>query len=424
MERALRLRGQEERRRHSIDLQRKRRREAASKFREDRGCCASGGGHHVEKVQEVGAAAFQGHGVETTDQAKGRAVHRSDQQRRRNEARFAALPQVAEWMVEVPADLGPAHWLVLARPEGHKCLVISENGETIARKKNGRVLSRFQSALPGGRRGLGQKQHSLQCVLECVFHESDGTFYVVDLLYWKGQSMLDCEASFRFAWCHSKLQEYPELTSTTTKAGTGHVQFRPLACFECSRQGLEQAYRSEFPFSKDGLLFYHKEGHYASGELTPLVLSWKDAATSKYPIDSPDGIRPFPIQSCVLRTGNAPGQLCALGGDRVDVAELVLGCDSSGQAVTKPVLPGAVTRFHIFGKLFIDQAGEDSTMGEEDHEALQADCQDVRIRIEKLVYQSDCPSSRAPDSSCKIAYQYAMRHRPLLIESLFNRIPM
>ena len=43
----------------------------------------------------------------------------------------------------------------------------------------------------------------------------------------------------------------------------------------------QTAYELETPFPKDGLLFYHKFGYYQVG-LSPLVILWKDARTSRY----------------------------------------------------------------------------------------------------------------------------------------------
>lgn len=49
--------------------------------------------------------------------------------------------------------------------------------------------------------------------------------------------------------------------------------------------GLQQAYAGAVPYERDGLLLLHKEGHYHAGH-TPLALLWKDAACSRYVIDT------------------------------------------------------------------------------------------------------------------------------------------
>lgn len=49
--------------------------------------------------------------------------------------------------------------------------------------------------------------------------------------------------------------------------------------------GLHQAYAGTVPYERDGLLLLHKEGQYHTGH-TPLALLWKDAACSRYVIDT------------------------------------------------------------------------------------------------------------------------------------------
>ena len=62
-------------------------------------------------------------------------------------------------MTSLPEDLGP-NWTVVAKPEGQRVLIFAHNGRTIARLRNGRVMSRFASPLPGGspqNKRLGKK---------------------------------------------------------------------------------------------------------------------------------------------------------------------------------------------------------------------------------------------------------------------------
>ena len=61
---------------------------------------------------------------------------------------------------------------MFARPSGKRCFVVSCNGTTISRLKNGSILHRFPSALPNGAR---KKDHSGSAqsysILDCIFHE-------------------------------------------------------------------------------------------------------------------------------------------------------------------------------------------------------------------------------------------------------------
>eukprot|EP00903_Cladosiphon_okamuranus_P016060 g14826.t1 len=192
-----------------------------------------------------------------------------------------------EWMLTVPTDLNGAGspvgdgWYVMARPEGKRVLVISAKGETVARQMSGAITHRFSSNLPGGsaqgRRG-GSKGGGY-CILDCVFHELDQTFFVLDMMAWKGYPLYDCNTDFRFYWVRTKLQEADGPLDSVTSRNAYRIKSTPY--HECDRQGLAHAYSSPVPFIKDGLLFHLKSAHYQLGP-TPLVLLWKDASVARY----------------------------------------------------------------------------------------------------------------------------------------------
>lgn len=71
----------------------------------------------------------------------------------------------------------------LPRPEGQRCLVVAARGQTAARTRAGALLERFSSALPAGGPGQpGGGQGDSFCILDCVFHEPDQTYYVLGAL--------------------------------------------------------------------------------------------------------------------------------------------------------------------------------------------------------------------------------------------------
>eukprot|EP00933_Yihiella_yeosuensis_P020129 TRINITY_DN16222_c0_g3_i1.p1 TRINITY_DN16222_c0_g3~~TRINITY_DN16222_c0_g3_i1.p1 ORF type:complete len:499 (+),score=99.05 TRINITY_DN16222_c0_g3_i1:92-1588(+) len=98
--------------------------------------------------------------MDTTDQG--------DHGRRRRRLRrlhrtlfFARQLQVPDWMLEPPEDLASS-WMVLVRPEGDRCLLLSDGGRVEIRRKNGYVLERYKdSRFP---RGL--------TILDCVCIET------------------------------------------------------------------------------------------------------------------------------------------------------------------------------------------------------------------------------------------------------------
>ena len=173
---------------------------------------------------------------------------------------------------------------VLARPAGKRCFVVSINGTTVSRLRNGSVLHHFPSALPCGARtrensGFDQSY----CILDCIFHEvklsfsiflffhlqlvafihlsdecgrqMDQTYYVIDMVCWRGYPLYDCNAEFRFFWLNSKLTESGacEVPSYYHK-----YRFSPVPVYNCDQSGLLSAYTGQVPYVKDGLLFYNK----------------------------------------------------------------------------------------------------------------------------------------------------------------------
>ena len=84
-----------------------------------------------------------------------------------------------------------AGWYVLPRPEGKRVLVMVQGCCTLARGMNGAITHKWQSYLPGGSAGYTTSSKSIvkdgACtVLDCIFHELDSTFYVLDMLCWNG----------------------------------------------------------------------------------------------------------------------------------------------------------------------------------------------------------------------------------------------
>ncbi|ONI07986.1 hypothetical protein PRUPE_5G151700 [Prunus persica] len=195
---------------------------------------------------------------------------------------FARQLMLPEWMIDVPHRL-PHDWYVFARPSGKRCFVVSSDGTTISRQRNGTVLHRFPSALPNGARtrdGSGSAQS--YSILDCIFHEMDQTYYVIDMVCWRGYSLYDCTAEFRFFWLNSKLAE----TGACEPPSHYHkYRFSLVPVHTCDQSGLHAAYAGGVPYVKDGLLFYNKHAHYQPGN-TPLALVWKDENCSQYVIDT------------------------------------------------------------------------------------------------------------------------------------------
>lgn len=140
-----------------------------------------------------------------------------------------------------------SNFLMFARPEGERCLVMSGKGTTIARGPTGFVTAKFASGLPGGaglashiieqkemiddeaeqvdddRRMQSDEADNLQhrpqfsdsdiCVLDCIFNKQVKTYFIVDLLQWQDVSYREFPLSVRLHCLNEKIAEIrPKLT--------------------------------------------------------------------------------------------------------------------------------------------------------------------------------------------------------------------
>ncbi|GIL48596.1 hypothetical protein Vafri_5078 [Volvox africanus] len=129
--------------------------------------------------------------------------------------RYGSELMQPEWMTDIPSGLA-TDWLVMPRPEGMRCLLVTSRGRTVSWLRNGAPLHRFYSALPGGSPattvGCGGSATAAAasgdyCLLDCIFHPPNNTYYVQDLLCWRGYALYDTAAEFRTFWLFSKFQE-------------------------------------------------------------------------------------------------------------------------------------------------------------------------------------------------------------------------
>ena len=85
--------------------------------------------------------------------------------------------------------------------------------------------------------------------------QGDQTYYVIDMLCWRGYSLYDCTAEFRYFWMNSKLAE----TGACDPPSRFHkYRFSLVSVHGCDQNGLHAAYAGAVPYVKDGLLFYNK----------------------------------------------------------------------------------------------------------------------------------------------------------------------
>ncbi|WMV44133.1 hypothetical protein MTR67_037518 [Solanum verrucosum] len=305
---------------------------------------------------------------------------------------FAKQLMLPEWMIDVPDKLN-TDWYVFARPAGKRCFVVSSNGTTISRLRNGVLLHRFPSALPNGARTNNSKAAQSYCILDCIFHESDETYYVIDGVCWAGISLYECTAEFRFFWLNSKLAE----TGACDVPSTYHkYKFSALPVYNCDKEGLQTAYAGQVPYVKDGLLFYNKHAQYQTGN-TPLSLVWKDEHCSQYVIDTDNKGQVQSQQQVVLELLD-DGRLATS-----DDPPVIFGC-LLGEFMQK-------TELHC-GDLIKFAIGEGGVV-----------VVDSKLEKADLKYLGKSNRARAfADSYSKVLFQHAARYSPLRIEHLFASI--
>lgn len=100
----------------------------------------------------------------------------------------------------------PLYRYVCARPAGKRCFVVSSNGTTISRLRNGSMLHRFPSALPNGARvNNSTRSGQSYCILDCIFHEVVG-FYNQENSFLIPVSCPYFDFSCRLSWIEIVLQ--------------------------------------------------------------------------------------------------------------------------------------------------------------------------------------------------------------------------
>ncbi|KAJ8790257.1 hypothetical protein J1605_021334 [Eschrichtius robustus] len=151
---------------------------------------------------------------------------------------YANQLMLSEWLIDVPSDLGQ-EWIVVVCPVGKRALIVAARGSTSAYTKSGYCVNRFSSLLPGGNRRNSATTKDYT-ILDCIYSEVNQTYYVLDVMCWRGHPFYDC-------------QSVGGLLAGKI-AGEGDAAL-------CRRHKEEKV---------DGLLFYHKQTHYSPGS-TPLV---------------------------------------------------------------------------------------------------------------------------------------------------------
>ena len=344
------------------------------------------------------------------------------------------------WMMtaSMPSD-AVEQWRMLARPEGLRCLVIAVNGRTMSRKKNGTLLHKFESTLPHGAGGVhaiasGSKQKAAcATILDCVWNDAAKTYFVLDVCAWNGIDALG-PAEWRQIWLREKftdLMTKAAASATTTECGAGVLSlpsaksqsspsyaFHLLPWLACTSRTFEAHYPRDpilaalggDAVQQDGFLFMHRQTQYEFGK-TELQMQWKDAACSRYFIDSTatNGSGSCSKQLVTLLLGPQRQLLCADGE--------VAGILDEYTYQTGNLKEGSLLQFEMDG---IDETEEtpSSSTDASSSTAGGDDAASAVLRPLKLLGLSFLKRGSAarlvPDARDKIVYQHHARTGQLL----------
>lgn len=155
--------------------------------------------------------------------------------RKRGTRAYRNILMLSEWMVQVPERF-EEDWLMIVCPVGKRCAVVSSQGRTRSFARNGfEFLNKFPSLLPGGN-GNSRGAAKQNAILDCLFSESERTFYVLDVILWNGVSFYGCHTDFRFFWLDSKTSDLLPASHTSS---LNKFAFRPLPRFTCTKSQIK-----------------------------------------------------------------------------------------------------------------------------------------------------------------------------------------
>jgi len=175
---------------------------------------------------------------------------------------------LSEWVIDPPLGL-EKDWLMVVCPVGKRLLLVANKGHTTAYTKSGHALNKFPSLLPGGSFKTWKKSSSSSfTILDCIYDEINRTYWMLDLISYKGTSMYESETDFRFFWLNTKLLE--ENPNISTYSPVNPYKFIPCSYVPCLNNDIVNALTDMTSYQVDGVLFYHRLAHYHPGR-TPLV---------------------------------------------------------------------------------------------------------------------------------------------------------
>jgi len=188
---------------------------------------------------------------------------------------------LSQWCLEKPNYL-KTDWIFLLCPNGKRNLVIAADGSTRHFSKNGALQGVFPSHLPGGCRMQGAKGRKSSTVLDCIYSEVNKMFYILDMMSWDGFSYYDIPTKQRMMTLEYKMQYLEEVGYVDR---VNPYKFKRLDYYNwdggymnnlnggcLNKPGISDILRNPEPLpfeandDLDGILLYHRDAIYQSGE--------------------------------------------------------------------------------------------------------------------------------------------------------------
>lgn len=179
---------------------------------------------------------------------------------------YKNILMLSEWLTALPCDFED-YWTFVFCPKGKRNLLVAKNGRTKVYNRHGVFINSFRSLLPLGHPEDDSTSKCGAVILDVIWDIKTKTYYVLDVLQWKNQVFYECEREFRFSWLQSKFLELQEDMGGYVYS----VTLLPEYCISDIQEHILNypAFPNNVP-EVDGVLFFHKQGHYITGK-TPLV---------------------------------------------------------------------------------------------------------------------------------------------------------
>ena len=158
-----------------------------------------------------------------------------------------------------PKENFEEEYMLVPKPIGRRVLIISASNTTQILHQDG-SSEKFSTYLPGGHKGSYSK---LGSILDGILSE-DLTLYIIDAMFYDGNSYLDTPAEIRHYFLQNNIGE-----KLAKKNGTNHLSIKLAPHLALDRASCDLVKQVSFESGADGLLLIQKHSDYLMGELNP-----------------------------------------------------------------------------------------------------------------------------------------------------------